>query len=184
MTNLVLALDSSGAPSRWVTWQDAIVAKCKNLVAWELGAETIYHGGHNNQGEQSTISVPTIISLKGYSKGKRRTAPLTNRNLFGRDRNCCCYCGNKFPVDKLTREHIIPVSRGGGNTWMNVVAACKSCNCAKDDKLLSEWGRELLYVPYIPDRTEHLILANRKILVDQMDFLLNHLPKNSRMLNS
>jgi len=41
---------------------------------------------------------------------------------------------------------------------------------------------ELLYAPYIPDRAEALILSNRRILADQMEFLVAHLPKHSRVL--
>ncbi len=66
---------------------------------------------------------------------------------------------------------------------MNVVGACKSCNCSKDNMLVSEWGKDLLFLPYIPDRCEHLILANRKILADQLEFISAHLPKHSRLLS-
>ena len=183
MNNLVLTLDQSGYPVRWSTWQESVIAKCKDNVAWELGAQTIHYGGKSRlTGEISTIAVPTIIAMRGVAKITRRTPPLTNRNLFGRDRQICSYCGKVTPVERLTRDHIIPVSRGGKNTWMNCVSACKLCNCEKDDKLLSEWGKELLYVPYVPDRCEHLILANRRILADQAEFLYSHLPKHSRML--
>ena len=182
MSNLILTLDSSGYPVRWSTWQNAVIAQCKDLIAWQLGDQTIHYGGRSRlTGEQSTVAVPTIIAIKGLSKIKRRVPPLTNRNLFGRDLNICGYCGKKVPQDKLTRDHIVPVSKGGKNTWMNVITACKGCNCAKDNMLLEDFGKELVYVPYIPDRCEHLILANRKILHDQMEFLAGHLPKHSRM---
>lgn len=184
MNARVLVLDSSGFPDRWVDFQDAITALCKDQVSWSLGKESVYYGGNSRlTGEVSSISVPSIIAIKGVYKNRKRVPPLTNRNLFGRDKNVCAFCGVLTPQEKLTRDHIVPVSKGGLNTWMNVVSACKSCNCAKDDKLLSEWGKSLLYAPYVPDRCEHLILANRKILGDQMDFLRAHLPKHSRLLS-
>lgn len=182
MSNLVLTLNSGGVPIRWSTWQDAVVAHCKDSILWSLGDQTVYHGGKSRMtGEISTVSVPSIIAIKGLSKVKYRTPPLTNRNLFGRDLHICGYCGEKFSHDHLTRDHIVPVSKGGKNIWSNVITACKDCNGEKDDLLLEDWGKQLLYVPYTPDRCEYLILANRRILTDQMEFLAANLPKHSRM---
>lgn len=180
--NLVLSLDQAGSPFKWLTWEDAVVAHCKENIAWSTGDETVYRGGKSRlTGETSTVAVPSIIAIKNTHKVVRKAPPLTNRDLFGRDKYLCVYCGNQFPAALLTRDHIIPVSRGGKNIWMNVVSACKKCNCHKDNKLLSECGYELLYLPYVPSRVEHLILANRRILGDQMAFLLKCLPDNSRL---
>lgn len=183
MSSMVLALDASGHPNRWINFEAAITAICKDQVSWHLGSEKVYYGGNSRlTGEVSSVSVPSIMAIKGAYHTKRRIPPLTNRNLFGRDRNTCGYCEDVTPYDKLTRDHIVPVSKGGLNVWSNCISSCKSCNCSKDDKLLSQWGKDILFVPYVPDRTEALILANRKILFDQMDFLKSHLPKHSRLL--
>ena len=64
---------------------------------------------------------------------------------------------------------------------MNCVTACMSCNSRKNNKSLKEAGLELLYVPYIPDKAEGLVLQNRNILADQMQFLRDFLPKHSRV---
>ena len=179
---LVLTLDSSGAPHRWSTWEEGVIYKVKDLIAWSSGDESVYRGGKSRlTGETSTVAVPSIVAIRNLTKLKYRQAALTNRNLFGRDRCMCAYCGNVFPENKLTREHIVPVSRGGKNVWTNVVSSCKSCNNKKDNKLLSECHMTLLYVPYVPSKVEALILANRNILADQMEFLLAHLPKGSRL---
>lgn len=179
---LILTLDSTGHPHRWSSWEEGVCYKVKDLIAWSIGDEEIYRGGKSRlTGEQSTVAVPSIVAIRNLARIKNRQAPLTNRNLFGRDRHICCYCGEEFPDAKLTREHIIPVSRGGKNSWMNCATACKTCNNKKDDKLLSECHMELLYLPYVPDRCEALILANRNILADQMEFLMAHLPKHSRI---
>ena len=179
----VLTLNASGYPVRWSTWEEAVVSKVKGHIAWSLGSETIYRGGKSRlTGEQSSVAVPSIIAIKGLNKVTRRTPALTNRNLFGRDRHICAYCGNEHKSHDLTRDHIVPVSRGGLNTWMNVVSACRGCNSYKDDNLLEELDMTLIYAPYIPDRNEALILANRHILADQLEFLSSHLPKHSRIL--
>jgi 5-methylcytosine-specific restriction endonuclease McrA len=88
-----------------------------------------------------------------------------------------------FAPTHLTRDHIIPVSRGGINTWMNVVTACSSCNKVKDNRTPEEAHMPLIYVPYAPNRAEYLILQNRKILGDQMEFLIKQVPKESRLLS-
>ncbi len=64
---------------------------------------------------------------------------------------------------------------------MNVVTACRSCNERKGNRLLEEAHMQLLYAPYVPNRAEFLILANRRILVDQMEFLKQHVAAQSRV---
>ena len=103
-------------------------------------------------------------------------------DLFRRDQHICAYCGNRFLVGDLSRDHVQPVSKGGPNIWTNVVTACHSCNKYKDDRTPEQAGMELYYVPYTPNRAEWLILQNRKILADQMDFLIAKVPRESRLL--
>lgn len=182
--SLILQLDSHGQPEKWITWQDAAVYHAKGLVSWSMGEiETVIRGGNNRMtGEQSIICTSSIIAIKGESKGKKRhRAPsLSNRELFRRDKHLCAYCGNTFPDSKLTRDHIIPRSKGGKDIWTNVVTCCARCNQKKDDKTLEQSGMVLLYAPYIPSKAEHLILANRNILGDQMEFLLSFVDEKSR----
>jgi len=78
-------------------------------------------------------------------------------------------------------EHIVPISKGGATSWMNLVAACKACNNRTANRTPEAAGMKLHYVPYVPNRYEAFILSNRKILADQMEFLLLGVPKSSRM---
>lgn len=184
----VLALDISGTPKKWISFDDAIVYQAKNMVAWSLGEVVAkYNGGIQKNGNRSYLETNSIIAIKGngFNPGKLPRVNLTNKTLFARDRNCCCYCGQHFVgVANLSRDHIIPRSRGGLDTWENCATACKSCNQRKGDRLLKECNMELLYVPYAPSFYEALILGNRNILGDQMDYLIASLPKNSRVLNA
>lgn len=178
----VLTLDQGGRPSRWSSWEDALIYKVKGLIAWSLGDEMLYRGGTCRvTGEDTLVLVPNIIAVKNEVIDGR--IPLTNQNLFHRDDNRCCYCGHQFPRAQLTREHIIPVSRGGPNTWMNCVTACKRCNNHKGSRLLAEIGWELRYLPYVPNQAAALIIAGRNIQEDQLAFLRNCLPKNSPLLS-
>lgn len=173
---LVLTLDSYWQPHKWVTVEDAIVYEAKDLVQQHVGQDIfILHGGVNAKtNTQSQIQTSTIIAIKGASKQQSRKPPmLSNRVLFRRDRHVCAYCGDVHTETALTRDHIVPVSRGGKDSWMNVVSSCYNCNNRKGDRLLKECGFELLYVPYTPCHYENMLLQNRRILADQMDFLVN-----------
>lgn len=177
----VLTLDQGGRPSRWTSWEEALIYKVKGLIAWSLGDEMPFRGGTCRiTGEETVVLVPNIIAVKNEVFDGH--IALTNQNLFQRDNHTCCYCGERFPRSYLTREHIHPVSRGGPNTWMNCVTACKACNNRKGDRFPEEIGWKLLYVPYVPNKAEALMLAGRNIKADQMEFLRNCLPKNSPLL--
>ena len=115
-------------------------------------------------GERSSITAHSIIAIKGKAlaaKGFHQVPPLNNRELFRRDRHMCAYCGGEFNYFRLTRDHIRPLSRGGRDTWMNVVTACRQCNGQKRNRMPEEAGIELLYAPYVPNKAEYLILTNR-----------------------
>lgn len=185
---LVLQLDVSGTPQQWITYEDSCYHYAKNNVVWSMGETEfdVFGGTCAATGKQSRLTINTIIAVKGQMSPKAmlhyNRVPLTNVTLFRRDQNICAYCGNEFSASHLTRDHIHPTSRGGKNVWTNVVTACSSCNKLKDNKLLEEAGMELLYLPHVPNRSEWLILRNRKILADQMQFLLKQVPKESRLL--
>lgn len=185
----ILKLDPSGQPREWISYQDAICYHAKNMVVWQVGegeADVTFRGGQNRiTGRVSSLTTAPIIAVKGDipSKGRRdeRTPPLTNPELFRRDRHICAYCGFKFRDDRLSRDHIIPTSKGGANKWTNVVTACLDCNHMKDDQTLEQCGMKLLYVPYAPNWAEKLILENRNVLACQMDYLSSYLPEQSRI---
>jgi 5-methylcytosine-specific restriction endonuclease McrA len=184
----VLALDISGVPRQWISYDDAISYQATNSVAWSMGDIVAkYRGGVQKDGSESYLETPSIIAIKGHSFNphKHTTVALTNRTLFGRDRYVCAYCGGHFPNHtSLSRDHILPRYHGGENTWMNVVTSCKDCNSKKGHKTLKEARMELLYVPYEPNHYENMILQNRTILADQMEYLLSGVPKHSRILLS
>jgi len=178
----ILELDVSGVPRSWLSIQKAVEHIAKNKVKWSLGEPVAtFRGGFNNDGEQSVIEPPSIIAVTGTEFSKQKRFPkitLTNDALFERDHNICAYCGEKFSHKKLSRDHVIPVSRGGKNIWMNVVTACRPCNTKKDNKTPEEAGMKLLFLPYEPSHWEALILRNRNILDDQMEYLLTRVSPN------
>lgn len=186
MSPPILALDIAGAPHRWITVRDAAHYYATDMVAWVTGRnEFPLRGGiQQSTGSRSLIRANSIVAIKGKDFMVRhfdRAPTLTKAMLLARDRFICAYCARRFPSDELEMEHIVPSSRGGADSWMNLVAACRACNGRKADRTPEAAGMKLHYVPYVPNRYEAFILSNRKILADQMEFLLPGVPKSSRM---
>ncbi|WP_223871748.1 HNH endonuclease [Candidatus Dactylopiibacterium carminicum] len=99
---------------------------------------------------RSILTASSIIAIKGRALGARllhQVPPLSNRELFLRDRHICAYCGNEFSTARLTRDHIRPLSQGGIDSWMNVVAACRSCNQRKGGNTPEQARMLLLFAP-------------------------------------
>ena len=107
------------------------------------------------------------------------TPPLNNQTLFKRDAHLCLYCGLRFPSSQLSRDHIRPLSQGGRDTWMNVVTACRRCNNQKASKTPEQAGLQLIAVPFKPTYAEYIYLKGRRVLADQMEYLLAHFPRTS-----
>ena len=64
---------------------------------------------------------------------------------------------------------------------MNCITACRTCNGYKGNRLPEEVGLSLHYLPYVPNLYEDMILRGRRILSDQMEFLLASVPRHSRL---
>lgn len=182
----LLSLDAHGRILDWMNWQDATCLYVRGAVAWTLGDPCLQvHGGTSRlSGEQSLIELHPIVAARGHARAHALdpTPALTNAALFARDAYLCLYCGRDFHRPHLTRDHVMPVSRGGRDIWENVVSACFQCNSRKGNRTPHQASMPLLAVPYRPSWVEHLILSNRNILADQMTFLKSQLPKNTRLL--
>ena len=184
--HLILRLDITGQPQKWIPWQQAVVLSCREMIAWQAGeTDFTFCGGINRKaGIRSSVTVSSIVAIKGAARHnvlQSQVPPLSNRELFLRDANLCLYCGKQYSDGNLTRDHLMPLSRGGADTWNNVVSACRSCNHLKGARTPEEAGMTLLAVPYEPNRAEYLVLSNRRILADQMEFLKKRFRRNSRL---
>lgn len=81
-----------------------------------------------------TYRPPSVIALKRYVRIPERVA-FNRINIFIRDDFRCQYCGETFPTNELTFDHVIPRAKGGRNSMDNVVACCAPCNSRKGDKI-------------------------------------------------
>lgn len=175
MTPWILRLSQGGQALNWIPWQAAVLYYVKGQVAWSLGENPLrMYGGINHRNHtRSYVDVAPIIAVQGdQGRAVIKAVPaLNNRELFRRDGYTCMYCLSILSERQLTRDHVVPLSRGGQDVWTNVVTACRACNQRKADQLLSETTMRLHAIPYTPNHAEWLILKNRHILADQMAFL-------------
>jgi 5-methylcytosine-specific restriction endonuclease McrA len=182
----VLRTDASGMPLEWVNYQDAVRLYHLGQVAYDCGT-LLYrvHGGISARtGRRSYIDVNSIIATYGSNKVLSSTRehyvpPLNNPALFKRDAHLCMYCGERFPVSALSRDHVTPLSQHGRDVWTNVVTACRRCNNHKAGRRPEQAGMELLAVPFKPTHAEYIYLQGKRVLADQMEFLRAHFPRSS-----
>lgn len=114
-------------------------------------AETVLDTDRLCSGAEITLMFPSIVRLLVMRNVPRtRQVPLSRRALFQRDRHTCQYCGDKPAA--LEVEHVVPRSKGGKTTWLNVVTACRACNARKRDRTPAEAGMNLLSKPFAPTR--------------------------------
>ena len=96
------------------------------------------------------IALPEIILLSGFNGFIRPRVSFSRRNLFQRDKHQCQYCGKTPTRQELTIDHVMPRSRGGQDTWENLVAACVRCNVRKGNRTPEEANMPLLNRPKQP----------------------------------
>lgn len=125
--------------------------------------------------EHLALPRPAVIRLRKFVHVPRRfRRQVTNTFLFARDGYRCQYCDRAGfelrPRESLTRDHVVPISRGGLNIWTNVVTACSSCNTRKANHLLSECGMHLLHAPSEPHFV-HLAWAVRRLTPTQARYI-------------
>ncbi|MEO0422648.1 MAG: HNH endonuclease [Pseudomonadota bacterium] len=182
----VLRTDVSGMPLEWIDYRDAVRLYHTDQVAYTCGT-LLYRlrGGINAaSGERSTVEVNSIIATVGERyRGPRirdeYAPPLNNQTLFKRDAHVCLYCGQRFLASALSRDHVKPISQGGEDRWTNVVTACRRCNNHKAGRTPEQAHMQLLAVPFTPTYAEYIYLKGRRVLADQMKYLLAHFPRTS-----
>ena len=136
----VLVLNASYEPLNITTWRRATVLMLKGK------AESLEEDSSRRLRPDTLL--PTVIRLRQYVRVPFRELPLTRKNILQRDNNCCQYCG--YSGNKLSIDHVIPRSRGGGDTWENVTTACLPCNVMKGNRTPKEAEMPLKREPRKP----------------------------------
>ena len=140
-TNAATALDIEGdARIRPVKWDEWITLPIRD---GDLAVHTV----------RGAIRVPTVIVAVNYAKVPKRRPKLCARTIRERDGDRCQYTGVVLRPDEGSLDHVMPRSRGGGNTWENLVWSSKAVNTKKADRLPHEAGSKLLRPPRAPQET-------------------------------
>lgn len=138
----ILVLNSSYEPINFTNWKRAVVLLLKN---------------------KAQVLSQRVIRLLNYVKipiSKIMNNKPSRSSIYKRDDHKCQYCGS---TRSLTIDHIIPRSKGGGDTWENLVVACCSCNTKKGDKLLEHTGMKLLKQPSRPVNSIEFALSKSDV---------------------
>lgn len=96
------------------------------------------------------VRIPEVIILKAFNDFIRHEVRFSRRNIFERDKNMCQYCGKRMPRTEVTVDHVVPRSRGGVDSWENLVLACMGCNVRKGNRTPEEAHMPLIRKPIKP----------------------------------
>lgn len=127
----------------------AVVSFKRALVLVMNQKATVVHADpdHPVRATSGAWARPSVILLRRYVRVPHAHAsPVSRRGVLRRDEHRCCYCGT--PANTI--DHVLPRSRGGRDTWENLVACCLRCNNAKGDQTPGEMGWSMLFRPAVP----------------------------------
>ncbi len=111
---------------------------------------------------------PSVIILRNYVRiPNGRQVPVSRRGVLRRDGQRCGYCG----ASATTIDHIIPRSRGGADSWENLVACCLRCNNIKSDRTPAEMGWHLRSKPKAPHGSSWLVRGVERTQPDWEEYL-------------
>ena len=137
----VLLLNQTYEPLGTVSVARAVIMAFKNTVyVEELDGDRVLHSAHES------FPVPSVIRRRTYINVRRRreASGMKRLRIYIRDKFRCQYCGEKKPASELTLDHILPRSRGGDNSPVNIVTACVPCNNRKSNRTPAEARMPLL----------------------------------------
>jgi 5-methylcytosine-specific restriction endonuclease McrA len=137
----VLLLNQTYEPLGTVSVARAVIMTFKNSVTVEeLDGDRVLRSAH------AEFPVPSVIRRRTYINVRRRreASGMKRLRIYMRDKFRCQYCGDKKAAVELTLDHILPRSRGGDNSPLNIVTACVACNTRKGSRTPDEARMPLL----------------------------------------
>ncbi len=145
MKKQVLLLNQDNTPLNIIT-----VSKAYKLISRDKvwGDETNEY--YEVVSVSKIVKIPKVLILKYYVKLPYKKAAPTRQNILRRDLYCCQYCGIDLTDKDATIDHILPRSKGGASSWVNMVAACRDCNLDKGNRTPKEAKMTLKNKPKEP----------------------------------
>jgi 5-methylcytosine-specific restriction endonuclease McrA len=145
-TALDIELDDDAPALRPVMWDEWITLPVRD-------------GDNAVRTTRGAIRVPTVIVAVNFAKVPKKRPKLSAKNIRERDDNRCQYTGALLRPDEGSLDHVVPRSRGGPDTWENLVWSSKQVNSRKGNRLPHEAGLKLINEPRAPKElpvTAHL----------------------------
>ena len=136
----VLVLNSDFSPLN-------VTSLRRGFILVEKGKAEVLKKGKDIVTSIGNFVRPIVIRLLDYVRFRPKNIGVTRRRVFKRDNYKCVYCGSG---KHLTIDHVIPKSRGGDNSWTNLVTSCSRCNSNKGNKTPEEAGMKMSHKPYTP----------------------------------
>jgi len=137
----VLLLNQTYEPLGTVSVPRAVIMTFKDTVTVEeFDSERVLRSA------RAEFRVPSVIRRRTYINVRRRqeASGMKRMRIYMRDKFRCQYCGEKKAASELTLDHILPRSRGGDNSPVNIVTACVACNNRKGSRTPAEARMPLL----------------------------------------
>ncbi len=134
----------------------AVVSFRRALVLVMGGKATVVASDSDNPvlGSSGEWQRPSVILLTRYVRiPSARRLPVSRRGVLRRDAHRCAYCGHSA----TTVDHVLPRSRGGADSWENLVACCLGCNNAKGDRTPAEMGWRMRVTPRAPHGSSWIV---------------------------
>ena len=158
-----LVLNAGYEPLGVVSFKRALMLVLNNKATVLAGAPEVTVHSANDEFE-----LPSVILLARYVRiPGSRNVPLSRRGVLRRDGHICAYCSK--PANTI--DHVIPRSKGGTNSWENLVACCFGCNNRKGDKTLTEIGWKLNFTPRMPSGTVWSVRGAERLEADWTAYL-------------
>ena len=163
--NIVLVLNRNWQAINIRTPQEAFCMMATNVAtALEIEGEShirpvkwdewitlpVREGDHSVRTARGPIRVPTVIVAVNFAKVPKKRPKLCAKTIRERDGNRCQYTGQLLKPEEGSLDHVLPRSRGGADTWENLVWSSKDVNTRKGNRLPHEAGLTLLTVPRAP----------------------------------
>jgi 5-methylcytosine-specific restriction endonuclease McrA len=139
-----LVLSTTMQPDKIMSWEKAVtlvvLQKVDVLETYDVECRS----------PSISIQFPAVIRLRKHVRKHKDGVKFSRSNVLTRDGSRCCYCGLRMHPKHLTYDHVLPRSRGGKTTWLNIVSACKPCNRRKGNKTPAEMRWSMHFKPYRP----------------------------------
>ena len=163
MTSSVLLLNATYEPLRIIPVRRAVGLLMRDA------AERVDGVAARLRTPSTVFEVPSVLRLRHYVRVPQRGATWSRRSVLARDSYTCVYCGTRIGDHHrgqivirtdFTLDHLIPRSRGGGNSWSNTACACRWCNHRKANRTPHEAGMRLRWEPKTP-RVSYVVVSGQ-----------------------